>query len=157
MEVKEELKFVDFEESFKEELNSWQEIEKEQGENGLDRFVVVGGTKLGDLIEYMANEMKIESKVVIDKDDVVGFVCFEIKEKKNSAHIEIVGTNPKFRKQGYARKILLGVKALINKNYGLKKITLSVNKNNQAGLKSFSKFAKKNNELNSENYVGFEL
>lgn len=156
-ETEKDLKFVDFETHFKEELNSWQDIEKENGENGLDRFVVVAGTKLGDLIEYMTNEMKINSKIVLDDNNVIGFVCYDIKGKNKTAHIEIVGTNPKFRKLGYAKRILLGIKDLIKETYGIKTVTLSVNKNNMAGIKSFSKFAKENKNLDSENYTGFEL
>ena len=58
---------------------------------------------------------------------------------------------------GYSKNILFGIKDLINETYGLKTITLSVNKNNFAGLNAFSKFAKKNKSLDTENYIGFEF
>ena len=150
------VEFVEFNNEHKKKLNTWQDIETSHGENGINEFVVASGTKLGDYIEYFSRETNITSKVAIDNGEIVGFVCYVINEDA-SAHVEIMGTNPNCRGKGYARKILEKLKEDLNKNWGVKKITLAVNKRNKQGIKSFSKFAKGNSEHSSENYIGLEL
>ena len=150
------LTFEDFSKKFKEELNTWQEIENQNGEFGIDEFIVSKGTKLGDYIEFFTNEIDMISKIVLENEKVIGFVCY-VLNKNNSVHIEMVGVNPNFRKLGYAKKILLKLKEEVIKNYSVKKVTLAVNKRNKAGINSFSKFAKETAYCSSDDYIGFEL
>ena len=151
-----ELKFVDFKQEHKKELNTWQDIEKEAGFNGLDRFVVASGTKLGDYIEFFTNQIELYSRIALDGEEIVGFVCYVINDNK-SAHVEMIGVSPKFRKLGYAKRILTKVKQEIKEKFKINKVTLAVNKKNEQGLKSFSKFAKQTDDKSSEYYIGFEL
>ena len=153
---KHELEFLDYAEEFRAELNTWQKLEAEQGLNGLDRFVVAGGVLLGDFLKYISTDMNISTKIVLDKGELVGFISYEIKED-NSAHVELTGTSPKFRKRGYSKKILSGLKELLVETKGIERLTLAVNKENQAGINSFSKIAKENKNLDHDNYIGFEL
>ena len=146
------MELIDFTNEHKKELNTWQDIELKRGEKGLEDSVSVKGTKLGDYIEYFSREINLISKAAIDNKEIVGFVCYVINEDQ-SAHVEIMGTNPNCRGKGYARKILERLKS----DLGVKKITLAVNKRNKQGIKSFSKFTKANEELSSENYIGLEL
>ena len=67
-----EVKLVDFKEEHKKELNTWQEIEKENGDNGLNRFVVASGTKLGDYIEFFTKQIELFSKIALDNGEIVG-------------------------------------------------------------------------------------
>ena len=150
------MELIDFSNEHKKELNTWQDIELQRGESGIEDFVSAKDVKLGDYIEYFYREINLVSKVAIDNDEIVGFVCYLVKED-NSAHVEIMGTNPNFRGKGYARKILEKLKADLNNSLGIKKITLAVNKRNKQGIKSFSKFAKENKEHSSENYIGLEV
>ena len=150
------MELIDYNNEHKKELNTWQDIELQRGENGIEDFVSAKGVKLGDYIEYFSREINLISKIVIDNDNVVGFVCYVINED-NSAHVEIMGTHPNFRGKGYARKILETLKEDIKKTLGIKKITLAVNKKNKQGIKSFSKFTNPNEEFSSENYIGLEL
>ena len=150
------MEFIDFSNEHKKELNTWQDIESERGENGIEAFVSAKGVKLGDYIEYFSREINLVSKVAMDNNEIVGFVCYLVKED-NSAHVEIMGTNPNFRGKGYARKILEKLKADLKNSLEIKKITLAVNKRNKQGIKSFSKFAKENKEHSSENYIGLEV
>ena len=150
------MELIDFTNEHKKELNTWQDIELQRGEKGIEEFVSAKGTKLGDYIEYFSREINLVSKVAIENGVVVGFVSYFIKSD-NSAHVEIMGTNPNFRGKGYARNILEKLKYTLNKSSGVEKITLAVNKRNKQGIKSFSKFTKENLEHSSENYIGLEL
>ncbi len=151
-----DLKLVDFNQEHKKELNLWQDIEKQAGNNGLDSFVVASGTKLGDYIEFFTNQIELYSKIALDGENIVGFVCYVVNDNK-SAHIEMVGVSPKFRKKGYSKKILDKTKKEIEEKFNIRKVTLAVHKKNEQGLKSFSKFAKQTVEKTSEYYIGFEL
>lgn len=153
---KEELKLVQFKTEHKEELNTWQNIEKELGQDGLNRFVVASGTMLGDYIEFFTNQIELYSKVAFVGNEIVGFVCYVINDNE-SAHVEMIGVSPKFRKLGYSKKILDKAKQEIKEKFKIKKVTLAVNKKNEQGLKSFSKFAKQTAAKSTENYIGFEL
>lgn len=153
---KTEIKLEDYSESHKEELNTWQDIEKEKGNSGLEKFVIPSGTKLGDSIEFFTNSIELYSKIAFDDDLMVGFVCYTINDN-TSAHIELVGVNPNVRNKGYAKIILEKVKQEIKEKFGINKVTLSVNKWNKEGLKSFSKFAKQTRENSTGLYIGFEL
>ena len=150
------MKLIDFNSKHKVKLNTWQDVETSHGEKGINDFVVAQGTLLGDYIEYFSNEIKLISKVAMDNVEIVGFVCYFVKDD-NSAHVEIMGTNPNFRGMGYAKQILEALKEELLKKHNLKKITLAVNKRNKQGIKSFSKFTKPNEEHSSENYIGLEI
>ena len=150
------MELVNFEKKHIKELNTWQDIESILGENGINDFIVASGTKLGDYIEYFSNEINLVSKVAIDNCELVGFVCYFIKED-NTAHVEIMGTNPNFRGKGYARAILQKLKEELESSLGIKKLTLAVNKRNVQGIKAFSKFTKENKGYSSENYIGLEV
>lgn len=128
--------------SFVAELNTWQDIERARGENGLTRFVGDSTVPLGDYLKYVKEELGIETVVAIDDGNIVGFVSYEIK-KDNSAYIEIMGTNPNFRKQGYARKMIEQLKESLSVKYGITKLTLKVKENNENGIKAFSKILNK--------------
>lgn len=151
-----QIHLIDYNPTHKKELNSWQEIERNQGQKGLDDFVVAKNIKLGDYIEFFTSQTDIQSKIALVEDEIVGFVSFAINEN-NTAHIEIVGTNPKFRGVGFARKILEELKNVVQEKYGISRVTLAVNKKNNAGIRSFKKFAKETKDHSSENYIGLEF
>ena len=153
--VGKDIELIEYNSKYKEQLNLWQGIEKEQGKNGLNRFVVPLDTNLGDFLEYVSKEMNMDVKLAVLNNEIVGFVSYEIKEE-NSAHIEIIGTNPNFRKQGIAKRILFKLKEIL-KQKEIERLTLAVNKKNKTGISAFSKFAKESINYNSENYIGFEL
>ena len=148
------VEFVDFDESYVKELNTWQEIEQQNNQDGIQRFVGDSNTLLGDYLSFVSSEMQIATKIVLYNGQVVGFVSYCINGC--SAHIEIMGTSPKHRGQGFGMSILKTLKKQLNKQ-GISKITLNVKKENVAGIRSFSKVAKKNEGLNSDNYFGYEL
>ncbi len=150
------MKLINFSDQHITELNTWQELERKNGEYGINDFIVAEGTLLGDYIKFFTSEIDLISKVAIDDNQIVGFVCYDLNEE-NSAHVEIMGTNPNFRGKGYARKILQTLKEELAKTLDIKKLTLAVNKRNKQGIKSFSKFTKANEEHSSDNYIGMEL
>ena len=150
-----DFQISDYNSSYKEELNSWQEVEKALNQDGLSRFVGCEDVKLGDYVDYITTEMNITSKIVLESGQIVGFVSYIIKND-SSAYVEIIGKNPTSETKGFAKKVLEELKNIMLPQ-GVKKITFRVNKKNLIGLKSFSKFAQENKELTNENYVGFEF
>ena len=155
MEEIKEIKFVNFNNSFLDELNSWEEIEKSQGKSRLKDYVILFDFSLGEFLQYLQEELSVSTKIVLDGENVVGFVCYDKKDETHT-HIEYVGVNPNFRKQGYSKTILLTLKEKLKSKYPNMKFTLSVHKQNQAGINSFSKFTTKGKDT-TDNYIGLEL
>ena len=151
------FKFVDFQEKFSPELDSWVEIEHQQGSNGLKDFVIAGDVNLSEFLSFVEQEMGIQTQILVNETQTVcGFVCYAETEKDH-IHIECLGVNPSMRKMGLAKNLLIGLKnKLTNENPDVK-ITLTVKKTNIAGIRSFSKVASEYEELSSENYIGLKL
>ncbi len=148
--------FKKYQNDFNKELNSWQLKEIDAGENGLEQFVVMKGSLLGDYLEFINSELDgIKVYLAMDNKNLIGFLCYS-KPKTNHIHIEILGINPDYRGQGYARKMLISFKNLVSK-HNETKLTLSVNKNNMAGIASFSKVATLCEEQKNTDYIDFIL
>lgn len=148
------VEFVELSEESIAELNTWQDIEARSDQDGIARFVGDADTMLGDYLKYISTEMQISTNIVLCGGSIVGFVAYSING--NTAHIEIVGTSPKHRKQGYGISILKTLRSKLREQ-GIGKITLKVRRDNVAGISAFSKIAKRNEKFNSENYFGYEL
>lgn len=153
----EKLIFQSYEQKYKSELNSWHSKEYSFNENGLSQFIVPESILLGDYIEFIDENMKNTTNMLIfDSNQLIGFLGYD-KPQENHIHIEYVGVNPDKRGKGYAKTILEQFKTEINTRNPQINITLEVNKANSAGLKSFSKIAKQAETQEIEGYVQFKL
>lgn len=150
----EKIKLIDYNSNYKEALNSWSDIEKQQGQNGIEDFVATKGYKLGEYVDYFSSNLDVSSKLAFDDDNLIGFVLYS--QDVETAHIEIMGTNPNFRGKGYARQIMTQLKNYLQQQ-GINKVVFEVNKRNKPALGAFSKIAKPNSKYSSTNYVGMEL
>ncbi len=149
------IKFIDYCKEYCTQLNTWHKIEQQQGYNGLNQFVVLDGTLLGDYMQYISeNIVDINCQLAMLEDKLVGFICYT--QENDAAHIEIMGTNPEMRGQGIAKNILTTFKQDMSQQ-GVDKITLEVRKNNESGIKSFSKVAEKSASQPNQNYISFEM
>ena len=148
------IDFIEFNDNFRQILNTWHLQEEEIGHDGFGKFITPSGVLLGDYIEFIQDNIKdIKCKLAKDGEDIVGFVCY-IKNK-GSLFIECMGVNPKSRGQGYSSAILNMLK-IECASMGLRNITLNVHKNNTSGIRSFLKVGKMV-ESSSENYLDFEI
>lgn len=150
----EKIQLKNYNSKYKKELDSWSDIEKQQGQNGIEDFVATKGYKLGEYIDYFSAELDVESKLAFDKDNLVGFVMYS--QDVGMAHIEIMGTNPSLRGRGYAKQMMFELKEQL-KTQGIDKVVFEVNKRNKPALSAFSKISKPNSKFSSENYQGMEL
>ena len=150
-----ELKFEDFNKKYIPELNGWQEEEHSRGQSGIADYVGDSEVLLGDYLDYVASEMGIETKIVLSEDRAVGFVSY-VKKKGNEIYIEIIGVSPHERGKNLSEKIMAQLKELAGDSEKYK-VTFRVKNTNAGGLKSFSRFARKNEGLTSGDYFGFEL
>ena len=148
-----DIKLVDYRPAFKEELNTWQDIEKANGEFGINSFVTTCDSKLGDYIEFFSDEIDLKTKIAFVDESIVGFVCYIINDDR-STHIELMATNPRLRGKGYSKLILNKLKEELPDS---PKITLAINKRNKKALSVFTQFTKPNDEHSSSYYVGLEL
>lgn len=153
-----ELKFVNYNDTFSEELSTWITVEQSQGQNGLRDFVVVGDVELNEYLDFIQNEMSIETKIALSDDNTTcGFICYSEVEK-NHVHIECLGVNPSLRKMGIAKKLLVSLKNKLKSENPDVSVTLAVKKTNVAGIRSFSKVATEYSEASkSEEYLGMKL
>ena len=134
-----DLSFSQFDKRQKTEYNTWQAKEQEQGLNGLDKFVVLQDSLLGDYLEFVDQEIDdttIESIYV--GDELVGFIGYSMQSDKH-VYVEILGVNPEFRGKGISKKILQIFKKRMQSEQNIERFTLSVKKDNESGIKSFSK------------------
>ena len=154
----EEIFFTNYDNEFKDELNTWQSKENLAGSNGLNDFVVSESTLLGDYIEFINRSIDdITTCLAFNEKSIVGFLCYS-KPEENHTHIEVMGVNPDCRGKGYASKMLIGFKKELEENSeNPQNLTLSVNKKNINGINSFSKVAKVSKKQDKENYINFEL
>jgi len=151
------MEIVKYQEKYNKELNTWQEKEKQRGENGLDKFVVPQGVLLGDYLKYVQEEMKEISLIVaMHKKIVVGFLGYSMPENDH-VHVEIMGINPDCRGYGLAQRLLTSFKDVVIEEMDINKLTLAVKRENLAGIRAFSKIATRSEELDTEHYLGFEL
>ena len=154
---KDKITFTKYNNSYNEELNTWQAKENAQGRNGLDEFVVSKGTLLGDYLEFLDSEMDdVACDIALLDGNLAGFVCYT-SPADGHVHIEIMGINPDIRGKGVARSMLTAFKTEMQEAAGIEKVTLEANKNNESALNSFSKIATKSDYQPKENYVSFEL
>lgn len=150
----EKIKLLDYNSSYKSELDMWSDIEKQQGLSGIEDFVATKGFKLGEYVDYFAKNLDALCKVAFDANNLVGFVLYS--QEANVAHVEIMGTNPNFRGRGYARQLMFSLREQL-KLQGINKVVFEVNKRNKQALMAFSKIAKPNSKYSSANYEGMEL
>lgn len=150
----ENIKLIDYNSNYKAQLDTWSDIEKQQGINGIERFVATEGYKLGEYVDYFSTNLDAQSKLAFDNDILIGFVLYS--QNKDVAHIEIMATNPEMRGRGYAIKIVQQLKTDLQSS-GINKITLEVNKKNKPALRTFSKITKPNSKYSTTNYEGMEL
>ena len=154
----ENLKFVNYDERFSQELSTWIDIEKQQGLSGLKDFVVVGDVDLSEFLRFVKDELSIETKIALNNQNLVcGFICYSEIEQ-NHIHIECLGVNPSLRKMGIAKQLLVSLKeTLLSQNPNIE-ITLAVKKTNIAGIRSFSKVSTDCPEATtSDEYLGLKL
>lgn len=152
-----DVKFVDYNPTFKQELNSWSDAEQAQGLSGLKDFVTTRDAKLGDYIDFFASQTDIVAKLAFDKESLAGFILYTFDMDK--AHIELAGTNPNLRGRGYSQKIMLKLKQELQQQ-GINKISFEVNNNNKVALRAFGKIAKPSEDQfssNNSNYTEMEL
>ena len=152
-----ELSFSKFNKGQKCEYNTWQEKEQAQGLNGLNKFVVLQDSLLGDYLEFVDQEIDdttIESIYI--GDNLVGFIGYSMQNDKH-LHVEILGINPEFRGKGIASKLLKAFKEKMQNEKSIERFTLSVKKDNESGIASFSKVGKEAKNQDKENYINFEL
>jgi len=138
------------------ELNAWQKEEERIGLNSLNKFVVVEGELLGDYLDFIAQEMQSQILLAFVEGALVGFVCYEEKEKGHY-HVEIMGVSPKERGKGHSKQILTTLKNLLMQDKDFKTLTLSVNVKNIAGQKAFDKIGKNIGLSENENYFEYQL
>lgn len=149
------LKLINFNNTYKTYLNTWQAKEKELGQMGFNNFIVLDGYALGDYLGFINDEMNdIFCNLAIQDEQLAGFICFS-RPEKNHIHIEMLGVNPEMRGQKLSNKILALFKESVKtKNV---RISFSVNRQNKAGLSSFSKLGKFAQNQTKANYIDFEL
>lgn len=151
------LIFNSFDKKYSEELNSWHSKEHLSNSNGLTQFIVPEDVLLGDYLSYVEEEMDgIDNFLIFDDKQLIGFLGFST-HNNNHIHIEYVGVNPNCRGKGFAKEILSSFKKEVLSRVPDALITLSVNKKNTAGLKSFLKIAKKSDNQQSSSYIELEL
>ncbi|MBQ8792692.1 MAG: GNAT family N-acetyltransferase [Clostridia bacterium] len=150
------MEIIKYNKKYKKELNSWQDKEKQLGLSGLEDFVVVKGTLLGDYLELIDGEMDIVCKLALEENALVGFVCYE-KRKGGEYHIEIMGVNPDCRGRGYSQRLLTALKELLSKEDDFRSLSLSVNVRNTTGQKAFDKVGKAIGISDNENYIEYEI
>ena len=148
-----DIKLVDYTTAYKEELNTWQDIEHANGEFGINSFITIQDSKLGDYIEFFSDEIDLKTKIALVGDSMIGFVCYIINDDR-SVHIELLATNPLHRGKGYSKLILNKLKEELPDS---PKITLAINKRNKKALDVFTQFTKPNNEHSSLYYIGLEF
>ena len=152
-----DLKFVDYDNNFSNELSTWINIEQQQGLTGLKDFVVVGDVELNEFLDFVQKEMGLDTKIAINsQNQTCGFVCYSETEK-NHIHIECLGVNPTLRKMGIAKNLLISLKNKLKSENPDVNVTLAVKKTNVAGIRSFSKVATEYEPASSENYIGLQL
>lgn len=151
------IKFKNYNPKFNSELNSWHSKEHSLNRNGLTEFIVPENILLGDYIDFVNNSMiDITNLLAFDKTKLIGFLGFTQKTQ-NCVYIEYIGINPSCRGKGYAQQILSTFKKEILQRNPQITITFDVKKENQIGLKSFSKIAKQTKKQDKDNYIQFEL
>ena len=150
------MELIKYNNKYKSQLNTWQEKEKLQGASGLEDFVVLKGTLLGDYLEMIDSEMETVCLLALEGQDLVGFVCYE-KKGGGEFHIEIMGTNPDKRCMGYSQKMLTLLKEQIQTEKDFSCLTLSVNVKNIAGQHAFDKVGTKVGLSENENYFEYEI
>jgi RimJ/RimL family protein N-acetyltransferase len=151
------VKIVDYEKKFNAELNTWQDKENTVGLNGLNRFVVPEGALLGEYLAFITSELNdTKVSVVLEGDVIIGFVGYS-SPNEDCIHIEIMGVNPECTGKGYAKQILQEFKTKLSLETGAKYFTLAVKRENNPGIKAFSKIGKRVEKHDSEQYIGFEI
>ncbi|MBE7073497.1 MAG: GNAT family N-acetyltransferase [Clostridiales bacterium] len=150
------MRFTLYNDNYKNELNSWQAKERLKMLTGLDDFVVVKGTLLGDYLQMIDREMQTVCLLAFDNKRLIGFVCYE-KKDKGEYHIEIMGVNPDLRGRGYCKKMLILLKEILSKNQDFAKLSLSVNVKNEFGKKAFAKVCNQKGISKNPRYVEYEI
>lgn len=151
------LKFQNFDQKFKSELNSWHSKEHAFNGNGLTQFIVPEDVLLGDYLDFVQDSMPdVTNLLAFDNNQLVAFLGYTQPEN-NHLHIEFIGVDPSSRGKGYAQKVLTLFKQEVTVRNPKINITLSVKKTNSVGLTSFSKIAKRSQNQDKENYIQFEL
>lgn len=151
------LDFISFDKKYVKELNQWQNKENMLGLDGLNQYVVLLDSLLGDYLQFIDKEMSdISCKLVLKDENLVGFLCFS-QQDKDHVHVEVMGVNPDFRGKGISGQLLTEFKQKLLEKHGLTKLTLSVNKNNDSGIRSFSKIGTKSQTQNKPNYINYEI
>lgn len=150
----EKIELKKYDSKFKNELNSWSEIEKSNGLTGFEDFVSSKGVGLGDYLDYFTNETDIETRLAFCNESLVGFISYT--KELDSVHIEVAGVNPNERGKGFAKKIILKLKEELNKSIKVK-IMFEIHKNNKSALQSYGKLAKISDKQTMENFIQMEM
>lgn len=150
------MELIKYNNKYRPQLNTWQEKEKQQGSSGLEDFVVLKGTLLGDYLEMIDAEMKTVCLLALDNQELVGFSCYEKKEG-GRYHVEIMGVSPDKRGMGYSQKILSALKNRLSKEEDFTSLTLSVSVKNIAGQHAFDKVGERIGLSENENYFEYEI